>query len=80
MAPTATPVAPAEVVEIKDGIAAFEKEREEARRALQMQREAENEYQNRPMGRCCLNRALAGEARWCHKDKWQALVSMHGSV
>lgn len=64
----------AEVVEVKDGVAAFAREREEAMKALQMQREADTAHLSRPVGRCCLNRGLSGEARWCHKDKWEALV------
>lgn len=74
------PVGPVEVVEAKDGVAAFAKEMEERRKALQMQREQEDAYKTQPVGRCCLNRGLAGEARWCHKDKWQALVRFCGAL
>jgi hypothetical protein len=73
------PVGPVEVVEAKDGVAAFAKEMDERRKALQMQREQEDAYKAQPVGRCCLNRGLAGEARWCHKDKWQALVRSPGA-
>lgn len=63
---------------MKDGVAAFAREREEAMKALQMQREADTAHLSRPVGRCCLNRGLGGEARWCHKDKWEALVRGSG--
>jgi hypothetical protein len=47
---------------------------ERRRRELFMKREEEETFKMQPVGRCCLNRGLAGEARWCFKDKWRALV------
>jgi hypothetical protein len=41
-----------------------------------MKREEEETFKLQPVGRCCFNRGLAGEARWCFKDKWRALVGV----
>lgn len=52
----------------------FAAAQERRRRELFMKREEEETFKLQPVGRCCLNRGLAGEARWCFKDKWRALV------
>ena len=54
----------------------FAAAQERRRRELFMKREEEETFKLQPVGRCCLNRGLAGEARWCFKDKWRALVGV----
>ena len=71
----AAPVQPAEVVTANEGVAAFEKEREELRRRLHMQRQEQlKDGQMQLVGRCCLNRGLNGVVHSCLKDKTCAQV------
>jgi len=73
------PQEPAEVVTANEGLAAIQREREEMRRKLQMQRVDESTLKAQPVGRCCLNRGLDGAPQWCHKDKTTALVGEEGT-
>eukprot|EP00775_Hariotina_reticulata_P004760 gene4760-5009_t len=63
---------PAETVTLKENLQAFAKEREELRKKMQMDRLDEERVDEKPVGRCCLNRGVGDVIHECKADKLAA--------